>query len=208
VSSTLQTWIDQRMGVWTTLVDQAASMYWTPAQLAAEPQHLWFTHNYGGSQTAQYNFINWVQAPYNVIKALEGQANPQTRRYNFRVSTNVRLNGITDHRILKNFNVGGAVRWEDKGAIGYWGKQALPAQITELDTTRPIYDKAHAYFDLVIGYKTKLFNGKVPASFQLNVRNLAESGSLRPVGAYPDGTIHTYRIIDPRQFILSATFDL
>ena len=26
--------------------------------------------------------------------------------------------------------------------------------------------------------------------------------------AYPDGTPWTYRIVDPRQFILSATFEL
>ena len=119
VSSTLQTWIDQRMSVWTTLVDPSASVNWTAAQLAAEPQHLWWTHNYGGTQTAQQNFIAFVQTPYSVIKQLEGQANPQTRRYNFRLSTNFRLAGITDHRILKNFNVGGAVRWEAPGAIGF-----------------------------------------------------------------------------------------
>jgi hypothetical protein len=59
-----------------------------------------------------------------------------------------------------------------------------------------------------VSYKVKLFGGKVPASFQLNVRNLTEGGRLQPVNAYPDGTINTYRIIDPRQFILSATFDL
>jgi hypothetical protein len=176
--------------------------------LAAEPQHLWWTHNYGGTQTAQANFIAFVSTPYSVIKQLEGQANPQTRRYNVRISTNYRLAGITDQHILKNFTVGGAVRWEDKGAIGFYGRQTLPAQITDLDVTRPIYDKAHTYVDLVVGYKTKLFGGRVPASFQLNVRNVTEGGRLQPIAAYPDGTINTYRIVDPRQFILSATFDL
>jgi hypothetical protein len=53
-----------------------------------------------------------------------------------------------------------------------------------------------------------MFGGRVPATFQLNVRNVTEHGRLQPVGAYPDGTINTYRIIDPRQFILSATFDM
>jgi hypothetical protein len=48
----------------------------------------------------------------------------------------------------------------------------------------------------------------VPATFQLNVRDLTEGGHLQPIAAYPDGTINTYRIVDPRQFILSATFDL
>jgi hypothetical protein len=56
VSSAAARWIAQRMPIWTTLVDQAAAITWTPAQLAAEPQHLWWTHNYGGTQTAQQNF--------------------------------------------------------------------------------------------------------------------------------------------------------
>jgi hypothetical protein len=149
-----------------------------------------------------------VQTPYSVIRQLEGQANPQLRRYNFRVSTNYRLAGLTDQGILKNFNIGGAVRWEAPGAIGFYGRQSLPASITDLDVKKVIYDKAHTYLDLAIGYRTKLFSGKVPTTIQLNVRDLTESGRLQPIGAYPDGTINTYRIIDPRQFILSVTFDL
>ena len=42
----------------------------------------------------------------------------------------------------------------------------------------------------------------------INVRNLNESGRLQPIGAFPDGTPYAYRIVDPRLFILSASFDL
>ena len=214
VSSTLQKWIDQRMSVWTTLVDptitaaSAALDRDAVTGVVGNPNHLWWIHNYGGTQTAQANFIAFVQTPYSVIKQLEGQANPQTRRYNFRLSTNYRLEGLTDQRILKNFSIGGAVRWEDQGAIGFYGVPDANGIYQTLDVKRPIYDKAHTYYDFVLGYKTKMFGGKVPASFQLNVRNLTEGGRLQPIGAYPDGTINTYRIVDPRQFILSATFDL
>jgi hypothetical protein len=224
VSSTLQRWIDQRMLVWTTLVDQAAGAptnYW-PASgnnsaandadvvtgARGNPNHLWWIHNYGGTQSAQANFIAFVQTPYSVIRQLEGQANPQLSRYNFRVSTSYKLAGMTDNHILRNFTVGGAVRWLDKAAIGFYGRQTLPAQITDLDVSRPVWEKAHTHYDLFVGYKVKLFGGRVPASFQLNVRNLEESGGLQPIAAYPDGTINTYRIVDPRQFILTATFDL
>jgi hypothetical protein len=221
VSSTLQKWIDQRMPVWTSLVDPAASTNWaaTGTNSAANdvdavtgvrgnPNHLWWIHNYGGSQSPQQNFIAFVQAPYAVIKALEGQAQPQTRRYNARVSTNVRLEGLTDNHFLRNFSVGGAVRWESPGAIGFYGNADANGVYQSLNVNAPIYDKARVYYDAVVSYKVKLFGGKVPASFQLNVRNLTEGGRLQPVNAYPDGTINTYRIIDPRQFILSATFDL
>ena len=46
------------------------------------------------------------------------------------------------------------------------------------------------------------------ATFQFNVRNLQEGGRLQAIGVDPDGTPKTYRIVDPRQFILTATFDL
>jgi len=214
VSSTLQTWIDQRMAVWTTLVDPTL----TPALVANDvdsvtgargnPNHLWWIHNYGGTQTAQQNFIAFVQTPYSVIKQLEGQANPQTRRYNVRMASSYRLAGITDHHILKNFTVGGAVRWESPSAIGFYGvPDANGIYLTE-NVKTPVYDKAHVYVDLMVGYQTKLFGGRVPTSIQLNVRNVTEGGRLQPIGAYPDGSINTYRIVDPREFILSATFDL
>jgi hypothetical protein len=41
------------------------------------------------------------------------------------------------------------------------------------------------------------------------VKNVQESGGgLQATGAFFDGRASTYRIIDPRQFILSASFDL
>jgi hypothetical protein len=98
-------------------------------------------------------------------------------------------------------------RW-DKGAIGYYGVQKLPDIITELDANRPIYDKANLYADVFASYRTKLFRNKVGATFQLNVRNIQENGRLQPISAFPDGTPIAYRIIDRRQFILTATFDL
>ncbi len=208
VSQALAQWIALRMPIWTTLVDTAAATNWTAAQLAAEPQHLWWDHNYGGSQTAHQNFDAFVGAPYNVILQLEGKSNPEVRKYNARVSTNLQLAGITDRPMLKKFNIGGAIRWEDKGAIGYFGAQSLPAVVTSLDTKRPIYDKAHYYFDAFVTYKTKLWNDKVATTFQLNVRNLTEDGRLQPIGAFPDGTPHTYRIVDPRQIFFTATFEL
>ena len=154
------------------------------------------------------NFTAFVGAPYSAFRELEGKANPQGREWNARFSTKVSLDGLTDHRLLKKFAVGGALRWESKAAIGYYGVQDFPAKITQLDTSRPIYDSANTYVDAFVTYKTKLWRDKVNATFQFNVRNLTENGGLRPVGAFPNGEIHTYRIIDPRQFFLQATFEL
>ena len=77
-----------------------------------------------------------------IAKATENKSRLQIRRYRANFSENFRLVGITEHRILKRFNVGGAVRWEDKGSIGYYGVEQLPAIITALDPNRPIWNKA------------------------------------------------------------------
>lgn len=203
ISSSIQQWIDQRLPVWTTLVDPTL----TPT--ADNPGRLWWLHNYGGSQSAAQNFASQVQSPYLVIQQQQGKATPQIRRYNFRLSTNYRLAGaFSDHRWLKNVFIGGAVRWEDRAAIGYYGVQQFPATITALDPNRPIYDQPRAYLDAFLGYQTRLFSDKIGARFQLNVRNLQENGRLQPIGALPNGAIHSYRIVDPRQFIFQVSFDL
>jgi len=217
VSSTVQDWINLRMPVWTTIVDPnfdpnltagpAESTGWLPTP--DNPNHLWWLHRYGSSsQSPAENYAVNVEAPWSIIRETEGKSRPQVRRYAGRLSTSFQLAAITDNRILQRLSIGGAVRYESKGAIGYYGVEQYPARITRLDPNRPIYDKEHYYFDAFIAYRTRLFNDKVSAKFQLNVRNLQESGRLQPVGAFPNGEIHSYRIVDPRQFILTATFDL
>jgi hypothetical protein len=54
----------------------------------------------------------------------------------------------------------------------------------------------------------RLFGGKVGATFQLNIKNVQEGGRLQPVAARPDGTPLAFRIVEPRQFIFTASFDL
>lgn len=218
ISAALVKWIDERLPVWTTLVDP--SIRDADATAEGNPNKLWWLHRYSTTpvaganasysataQNAAENYQAFVAAPFAVIRAQEGKASPQIRKYNFRASTRYQLAGLSDNKILKGMNVGGAIRWEDKAAIGYYGKQALPAIITDLDPNRPIYDKSHYYVDAFIGYKTKIWREAVTANFQLNVRNLGENGRLQPVGAFPDGTIHTYRIVDPQQIMFTASFE-
>ena len=45
-------------------------------------------------------------------------------------------------------------------------------------------------------------------AMQLNVRDVLENGRRQKVAINPDGSTYAYRIIDPRQFILSTSFDL
>ncbi len=196
ISADLFRWIDERMPLWTSLIDpENGQPFWT--------------QRYGKSQSAQEFFLASVKAPLDVASATEGKSRPQVRKYAANLSTRYNLAGISDNKWFKNVSVGGAVRWEAKGAIGYYGIKDSTGVYTALDASRPIYDSSHTYIDLFTSYRTKLYHDKVGATFQLNVRNVQEGKArLQPTAALPDGTPYAYRIVDPRQFILSVTFDL
>lgn len=195
LSRDITDWIEARMPIWTSIIDPELGVPF-------------FTERYGAAVSAKEFLEASVLAPLSVAQANEGKSLPQIRRYRANLVTRYQLAAITDHKWFKAVTIGGAIRWEDKGAIGYYGIANSSGVYTSLDATRPIYDKAHLYLDAFASYRTSLFKGKVKANFQLNVRNLHEEGRLQPISALPDGTPSGYRIVDPRQFILSATFDL
>lgn len=106
--------------------------------------------------------------------------------------------------------MGGAERWESKAAIGFYGKVDdpvnYPGVVNFSDPNRPVYDHGNFYTDLWVAYGRKLFGDRIGWKTQLNIDNVLESGRLAPTAVNFDGTPWSYRIIDPRQFILSSTF--
>ncbi len=171
---------------------------------------------YNGTQSPAINFLGNVDAPMAVFRALIGRPRPQVREYSAKFSTRYNLAGLSDNKILRNMSVGGSVRYSSQGSIGFYGlgytqgmDLTLAAnKILALDPNRPIYSPAEYYVDLFASYKTKLYRDKIRATFQLNVKNVQESGGrLQATSAFFDGRASTYRIVDPRQFILSAAFE-
>jgi outer membrane receptor protein involved in Fe transport len=190
VSPSVFKWYAERLAVWAKIIDPNTG----------QP---WYTSRYGSNTTTASSFAaGSVIAPLELLKSTVGQIKPQVRRYRVNYSANFRLAAVSDNKYLKNINMGGSVRWEDRAAIGYY---AVNSAMINYDPTRPVYGKANVYSDLLFGYKTTVFS--VKTKFQLNIRNILENGRLQAVGAYPDGAPSAYRIVDPRQFILSATFD-
>lgn len=196
LSPNVKRWIAERLPVWKSIVDPRTGQ-------------LWFNTRYDGQAQSAGEFLSsGVLTPMGVDTALEGKSNPQIRKYNTKALTSYRLAGITDQKFLKRVTVGGALRWESAGAIGYYGVQQPPAIVTDLDPTNPIYSSANFYVDAFLSYRTRLFRDKVGVTFQLNARNLQEGGRLQATNAYPDGSPWTFRIVDPRQYIFTATFEL
>ena len=81
--------------------------------------------------------------------------------------------------------------------------------VRTLDRTKPVYDKARDSLSTFAKYRTKLFHDRIGTTFQLNVENMMQNGGhLQPTAVNPDGSPWRFRIIDPRQFIASASFEL
>ena len=196
MSPAVQEYIESRMPVWTTIKDPVTGDTW------------WTTPEANGT-VPQTFYINNVLANLKLAVALQGKRRTQTAEYQAAFITNYDLAGITSHRWLSKLNVGGSLRWRDQASIGFLGAPADPDGIVrEYDPTKPVWEKGETTVDLSARYTLRLFKDKVRCRVQLNVNNVFENGKLKPVAVNPDGTPWAFRIIDPRQFILSATFDL
>lgn len=192
VTPGIQRYIDARRPVWESVIDTRTGLPW-------------FTTRYGSAGRPVDFLTGVVLAPYRLLTANEGKSRPQIREWRFSALSNFRLAGISDNKWLRRMAVNGALRWEDQASIGYY---SLPNDNTQYDPNRRIYDKARTYVDLGWNYSSKIWRDKVNLRVQLNVRNVFEDGRLQPVGALPNGVPHSFRIIDPRTFILTTTFSL
>ncbi len=218
ISPNIQRYIDARYQTWTTVtvpttplpngsqLPNAGRLWW---EVGSQTNVLAPGVDNGANAPRNFYAVN-VDAPYALAVTNSGKPRPQTREWRANLTTNYKLAGLgTDRKWLKNMSVGGTVRWEDQATIGFLaGPASADGAVRRLDGTKPILDEARYYADAMVSYNTKLFNDKVSARFQLNIRNVTESGRLQVVGVNPDGTPWNYRIIDPRQFILTVSFDL
>ena len=211
ISATIQEFIATRLPTWTTITIPTDRL--PDGSQLANAGALWWNLNQG-SQGVPSNYYNAnVRNALLPLIAGQGKAKPQTGRYSFNVITNFQLAGLGSladtHRWLKNASVGGSYRWASKRAIGYLGAAPDPDGVVRtLDKDRPVYGPAQKNLDLTMSYRTRLFREKIGTRFQLNIRNVTESGHLEGVAVNPDGRPYQWRIIDPRQFIFTVTFDL
>lgn len=196
VSLFLQQLIAERMPTWKTITYPNGDRWWTTRQ--------------GSDGTPESYFLSLVEQPLNLAITNQGKRKTQSREYQVSVITKYQLAGLgLQNRFWKNSAVGGTFRWSSKASIGY---RAGPADsdgvVRKLDRNRPVWDKGDDSLDLLYSYSTRLFRNKVRANFQLNVRNVTENGRVKGVAVNPDGQFWQYRIIEPRQFIFTASFDL
>ena len=122
-----------------------------------------------------------------------------------------KANVISTYRFIEGFlkgvNVGGALRWQDRVAIGYKSISATVngKVLNTYDIENPVYGPSDTKVDLWLGYERKLtehLNWRI----QLNVRNVLGKNELIPTGMLPDGTFATYSIREGLSWTVTNSF--
>lgn len=166
----------------------------------------------GGTGTPSSTYTSIVESVLFPVIAQQNTKASNLREW----STSVLSNYTFQRGRLKGFAIGGSYRWQDKAVAGYQSlfdpatyarPNATTANVVFPDLTKPIYTPALVNVDLWASYTRKIFADKIRMKIQLNVRDVFEDGGLRAVVFNQDGSPAQYRIIDPRTWFVTTTFD-
>lgn len=156
---------------------------------------------WGVGRTGQQQWEGDNLPYYLNYTSAEGQPSQQLAKWHASALTNYSFSDGA----LKGFSFGGAIRYIEKPIIG--NPQILNSAGTPiaLDLAHPFYGSTRIGIDAWIGYKMKVFSNRYDLSFQLNARDLEESGGYRKIATNPNGVGSTYQIVQPRTFYLTTT---
>lgn len=168
------------------------------------------------------NFQATVLNPFNTAVLSDGSPATELRKWR----ANLVARYVVQEGKMKGFEYGGAVRWQDKVAIGFpvityeQDKDAngnlvlgqddgVAEPLTDIrgyDVKQPFYGPAETNFDLWVAYSTKILRDKVGLRVQLNVRNVGVSDELIPIRINPDGQEAAWSIAESQRFTLTTRF--
>ena len=197
----VQAWLAARLPVWTKATDPVLGAFWTTVSAG----------NVGndGTGSPQQWLAGTVDASgLDIELAQQSHVQPDLSKYSFSYLTNYQfVSGFA-----KGVGVGTAFRYQTPAAIGYYGAAPDPSALGAIDGLQafnPIYGKEVLHQDLWISYRTRLpfLDRRVRMKIQLNVKDIWSDGYLQTVGVNPDGSAQAFRIIPPRIFYLTTTFD-
>ncbi len=156
---------------------------------------------FNAPETVYNEYNRLVLVPLNGVLAKDGTVSLEQRKWRANMVTNYTF--ARDSR-LRGFRVGGAVRWQDKVAIGY-GQLYSPETGIVPDLSTPHFAPSEWNGDVWIGYQRKLTE-KIRWNVQLNFRNAFGDNGDIPVRSNPDGSIAVIRIPNERTWFLTNTF--
>lgn len=199
-------WRATRLPVWQNARSDAMAAgfedFWTYSNIETSEPLRWLSTTDPTLDTPEKWFLANVDSQMSLQKKLEGKKVQSQREWRWNVISNY----LFTEGPLEGIGVGGAVRWEDEAAIGYLaGEPDDDGVVRQLDPNRPVYDDAQFHLDLWVSYQRPVLDDRAMLKLQINVRDVTESGELRPIGVNPDGTYSAYRIVDPRQVFFTTT---
>lgn len=148
-----------------------------------------------------------IYVPLASAIASEGSVSAEQRKWRANFVTNYTF----DHDSLfgaklKGWGIGGAVRWQDKLAIGYPGSRD-PDGTVHFDIQNPFYVPPLTNVDGWVSYARRVWDNKLHWKLQLNVSNIVNNGDLVGVTAQSwNGTVGQYRLPPERRWYLTSTF--
>jgi outer membrane receptor protein involved in Fe transport len=143
-----------------------------------------------------------AQAAIATERSKEGSNLPEIRKWRFNLVSSYHF---TEGR-LKPWAVGGAIRWQDKGAVGYHAFRNEYGQVVQ-DVHRPIYGPGEFDTDVFVSYSKRILENRVRWKVQLNVYNVLNDRKEIPTAIDDDLVVVASRVQNPLTFKLSSTFE-
>ncbi|MDP3072931.1 MAG: TonB-dependent receptor plug domain-containing protein [Opitutaceae bacterium] len=135
-----------------------------------------------------------VMIPSRTIASQDGRISPEQRKWRANLVTNYEFG--SDASWLKGAGVGGAVRWQDKVAIGYPLKTNPDGQLVS-DIDRPFFGPTELNVDVWTSYRIPLKWTKAAWTARLALRNVIRERALIPISTQPDGSLAQVRVAPP-----------
>jgi hypothetical protein len=183
----------------TTNTAQDALLFLTEIQptLQGAAGQVWVNGAHETWQQSAQDFVNTVTSD----AYQDGEpANPELRQWHFNVITNYSF----DSGYLKNFGVGGGLRWQSEILIGTGYKPGPNGDIP--DYSKEYWGPSETNVDGWVSYtRAHIFKG-VDWKLQLNVSSIGVGKELVPAKANPDGSVAEWRIREPMTWTLRSDF--
>lgn len=154
----------------------------------------------GGIPFGQW-YESVLEVPLRTLTSQDGRVSPEQRKW--------RVNFVTNYTFgsdrLRGFGVGGALRWQDKAAIGYPLKTNADGKLVS-DVENPHYAPAEFNGDIWLSYRRKI-RGNLDWTVRLAVRNALRDRDLIPISTQPDGSYAQVRVAPPTTWEVKNTIE-
>ncbi len=154
----------------------------------------------------QTNFLGRIQGDGGLSSlrgelAQDGSLSQEQRKWRANLVTNYTFS----EGPLEGFGMGGALRWQDKAAIGYpFLLDEQGNQIPDIDN--PFLGEDTFNGDLWFSYRRQIFENRIDWRIQLNIRNAIRDDEDIPVAVNPDGTLAVIRTPPEQSLFITNTF--